>query len=97
MKWKTHLKVFLEMKNIYTVFNHENMLISFKWHYNNIRKFGVSQIFKEVNILFSKDSFKLIKHDNKDLYNVIKKNIFQINAILFNFIFIKESSITVST
>ncbi len=47
------------------------------------------KISQKLIILFSKD-IKLIKSDSKNIYNVTK-NLFQINAVLLNFLFIKES------
>ncbi len=46
-------------------------------------------ISQKLIILFSKD-IKLIESDSKNIYNVTK-NLFQINAVLLNFLFIKES------
>ncbi len=45
--------------------------------------------FKIINAFIQQGSIKLSKSDIKDIYNVTKRFLFQINAVLLNFLLIK--------
>ncbi len=45
----------------------------------------------EINAFIHMACIKLIKSDSKDIYNVNIRFLFQINAVLLNFLFICES------
>ncbi len=47
-------------------------------------------ILKESNTFIQQGCIQLIKSDGQDLYNVTKRFLFQINAVLLNILFIKE-------
>ncbi len=46
---------------------------------------------KNVNTFIQQGCIKVAKSDNEDIYNVIKTIIFQINNVVLNFLFVKES------
>jgi len=46
---------------------------------------------RELNTSIQQGHNELIKSDGKDIYNLTKICIFQINAVLLNFLVIKES------
>ncbi len=54
-----------------------------------MQTFRGSKILKEINTFIQKRRIKFIKSDSKD-FCVTKKIIFQLNAVLLNFLFIKE-------
>ncbi len=55
-----------------------------------MQTFRGSKILKEINTFIQKRRIKFIKSDSKD-FCVTKKYIFQLNAVLLNFLFIEES------
>ncbi len=53
--------------------------------------FEVNKIsFQELILVLSQGCTKWIKSDRENIYNVTKRFLFQINAVLLNFLFIKE-------
>jgi len=52
---------------------------------------SVIHFFKEIITFIKLGWIKLIKRDSRDIYNVSKRFLFQINSILLNLIFLEAS------
>ncbi len=57
---------------------------------HTVQKFVVSKIFKDILLLFGNDAFNWSKVTAKT-FIMVQKILFQINADLLSFLFIKES------
>ncbi len=74
--------------------------LSVTWHiYTSIQKFGVKKsccFVSRNSYFFGEGRAELIKSDSKDIYNVTKYILCQMNVVLLNFLFTKGKK-TVST
>jgi len=53
------------------------------------KSLGSVRFIKTLFIKIKQRSIKLIESDSENFYNVLKKKEFQVNAVLYNFLFIK--------
>ncbi len=88
---------------IFVLYQFTNSIINVNLYmYTTVQNFRVGNyffFFKKLILLFSKDTLNWPKIDSKDIYNVKKLFLFQINAVLSNFLSIKgywKQCITVS-